>query len=107
MPSELVREIARVLMDPDLTLEEFVAVADGLRLVHEKTRLPFSVLRSAILLRIEQASNPGVFGHVRQRRLGPAMRRAALELGTSQEYVSCQTTGEIDPVTPLKLTPSI
>jgi DNA-binding response OmpR family regulator len=87
-PAELVRMMARVLIDPDLTLEEFVAVASSLRLLHEKARLPFSVLRSAILLKIEQSSNPAVFGQVRHRRLGPAMRRAALELGTSREYVS-------------------
>lgn len=87
-PSELIRMIARVLIDPDLTIEEFVAVAGGLRLLHEKARLPLSVLRSAILLRIEQALSPAVFGQIRQRRLGPTMRRAALELGTSREYVS-------------------
>jgi YesN/AraC family two-component response regulator len=91
-PSELVRQLARVLLDPDLTLEEFVAAAMGLRLLHDKAPLPLNVVRSTILLKLEQASSPAVFGQlhvsVRQRRLGPAMRSAVLELGTSREYVS-------------------
>ena len=41
---------------------------------------------------VQQASSPAIFGQlqvsVRQRRLAPAMRRAILELVTSDEYVS-------------------
>ncbi len=90
--SELVRILARVLIAPDLTLEEFVAAANSLRLLHEKAHLPLDVLRPAILLWAQQASSPALFGSLQvlgqQCRLGPVMRRAVIRLVTSREYVS-------------------
>jgi len=75
-----------------VTLDEFVAAASGLRLIHEKANLPFRVIQSTTLLWVQQASTLATFGpfHVSaaQRRLAPVMRRAVLELVTTHEYVS-------------------
>lgn len=90
--SGLIRALAIVLVAPDPTLEEFVAAANGLRLIHEKEHLPFTVIGSTIRTWVQRASSPATIGplHVSalQRRLAPTMRRAALELMTSREYVS-------------------
>ena len=90
--SELVRGLAGVLIAADVTLEEFVATANSLRLLHEKQHLPFSAVRARIVTWIQPASSPSAFGplpaSVNQRRLAPIMRRAVLELVTTHEYIS-------------------
>lgn len=90
--SELIRVLAGVLIAPDLTLAEFVALAKSIRLLHQKRYLPAGLVRTRISTWLRDASSAVSLGAERaallEHRRAIAMRRAIMELVTSDEYVS-------------------
>lgn len=94
--SDLLHMLADTMVFSDLTFVEFVALAKAMRMLHVKLGIPVTVLLPRVLDWLGDAAHSeaarlpaeGDAGSTRDRRRVSVMRRAALELLTSDEYVS-------------------
>lgn len=107
---DVIRALATALLHEDLTTFQFEAVANGIRMLHVKPRLPVSVIVRRLTAFAPEGSSrrmirrheppPLMPASQEQRPIGAdrrttsrfrrsmTMRRASLELLTSDEYVS-------------------